>query len=147
METKLCEFEPRRAYGLSGEGDLWGLPTLWKRLRTLFPEGSAAVGRKLSIFLPGARFAAAWFAAPGEVLPPGVEEIDLPGGTYAVTAYFGPCEGIGPYWDRWREVWLPSSGWESDTDRPSLEWYQSDPSLAGPELGVTLICEPVIKRR
>ncbi len=146
METRLCEFGPRRAIGLSGTGDPWGLPALWKRLAALPCGEGRSVGRTLSIFFPGDRFAAAWFALPGEPLPPGTEEFSLPGGFYAIAPYLGPCEGIGPFWDRWREAWLPASGWELDLQRPSLEWYQSDLDLAAPEISVTLLCDPVLKR-
>ncbi len=146
METRICEFEPRRAFGFSGEGDPWGLPALWKRIADLPCKGGGAA-RSLSLFLPGGRFAAAWFASPGEELPPGAEEYALPGGTYAVTPFFGPCEGIGPRWDQWRATWLPTGGWELDPGRPSLEWYQSDASLAPPEISVTLLCDPVRRSR
>lgn len=153
METRISDLGAMRAIGLSGQEDAWELPDLWRKLRETMLGGhlTPEAGRFLSVFLPDGRFAAA-FLPPGDMgMPatpatPGLEEIGLPGGIYAVIPHFGPCEAIGPFWDLWEEKWLPGSGWELDPERPKLEWYQGHPELLSSDLSLALLCDPVRKR-
>ena len=150
METRIGDLGAMRALGYSGSEEAWELPALWRRLReTMRGAGlPAEAGRFLSVFMPEGRFAAAFLPPAGADLPPasGLEEFGLPGGIYAVIPHFGPCEAIGPFWDRWEAEWLKASGWELDPERPKLEWYQGHPELLSSDLSLALLCDPIRKR-
>jgi AraC-like DNA-binding protein/DNA gyrase inhibitor GyrI len=147
--TRLVELPPQRLAGLRGQGDPWQLPELWERFTELLYRNRQLPrsGDMLTVFEPGGTFCVGFLQKEGDdgipVLTTELIRSELPGGLYAVTAFFGPCEGIGPFWDHWGDQFFKSSGWKKDGSRPSLEWYQNRPPSGLPELGLTLICDPV----
>lgn len=145
QRARIVNLPRQRIASMSGSGDPWRLPVLWKALgQTLARDGrSANPGGALTVFEPGATYRAAFILMDDTRAPAGTEETELPGGLYAATVFFGPCEGIGPFWDDWRERFFDSSGWMRDPTRPSLEWYQNEPPYGLPELSLTLLCDPL----
>lgn len=95
--------------------------------------------------MPDKRSDAAVYVPQDIALGEGLFRYETPGGLYAVKPHFGSCEEIGTTWDKWREEWLPASGWQLDKTRPSLEWYQGHFDFAPPELHVTLLCDAVCR--
>jgi AraC family transcriptional regulator len=152
MNVKITELAPQRLTSLRNIGNYWGLPATWQRLFELLGQQGALLPPRMamSVFhdhhegVPEAdRRADAGVALAGEFVMKGdlfVQEI--PGGLYAIYPHFGSYEEIGPVWERWRTEWLPASGWQLDTTRPSLEWYQNSPDTQ-PELLMTYLCDPV----
>lgn len=155
MDVRITELEPQDLVCLRSVGDYWCLPTIWKRLFELLVQHHAPLPPRLgmTVFhdhhagIPQARKRADVGLAllgPCELVD-GLFSYTTPGGLYAITPHFGPGEEIGPFWEEWRTTWLPTSGWQLDTTRPSLEWYQSNPEVTPPELQVTLLCDPVLR--
>ncbi len=145
--TRIVRLPQSRIASLEGRGDFWQLPSLWEKFGALLQQAQMQVqpGEMLTIFAADDFFGAAFILREGTTVPPGMQESRLPGGEYAATVYFGSSEGIGPFWENWRKAFFSDSGWAQDRSRPSLEWYQNNmtPELA--ELGLTLLCDPVLR--
>lgn len=153
METKIVSLPAWRMAGLKHVGDYWGLADAWPRFHALaqqqdlfHPDGPVMCTFLDSWDIPEAERR----SYPSLVLKPGcdrvespLEILEVPGGRYACTPHFGSYETIGETWMRWREEWLPASGWVLDTTRPCFEWYQNHPRVTPPELLLTLLCDAV----
>jgi AraC family transcriptional regulator len=155
MEIKIVNLQPMKLLGLRGTGDYWNMPALWKKFHEIL--------RANKLFSTEAQFLTVFHDHTDDIpqeqkrydvsisVHKEVSDIDplsiyqFEGGLYAVLVHVGSCEEIGPVWDKWRSEWLGSSGWKLDKKRPSLEWYQNNPSAVPPELAVTFLCDPVIK--
>lgn len=157
METKIVEMPPRRLFGAIVRDDSWKLPEAWSRLKPIADRSGLGERSRawLSAFLDGKpgidaegrkgnRYMAAFEAPPDSACPPDLEELELPGGLYAVVVHFGSTEEIGLTVDRWFKEWLPASSWQADFSRPSYEWYQNHGLPQ--ELLLTFWCTPVAKR-
>lgn len=75
-------------------------------------------------------------------IPDGLEEVRLPGGSYAVLHYKGPYTVIKVAYDYLYGDWLPNSGREP-ADAPCYEYYLNEPSNTAPEDLRTDICLPL----
>lgn len=145
--SRIVELPEQRIACLEGAGDFWKLPVLWKDFMHCLGGMNPPPGpsRLLTVFEAGLRFKTALLLRDGETAPEGCSAQRLPGGLYAVTVFFGPTEGIGPFWEQWRAAFFAHSGWQKDENRPSLEWYQNESLPELPELTLTLLCDPVSK--
>jgi AraC family transcriptional regulator len=78
------------------------------------------------------------FVATGQALV-----TTLPGGRYALAAFEGTSEDIGPAWMRMFREWIPANGMQPDA-RPCFEYYAPDAKY-DPATGVFAcdICVPV----
>ena len=157
MDTKIITFSSLKLVCYRQVGDYWNLPGTWQKLFELMANQGVPMPAPtgMTVFhdhfdgIPMAkkRSDAAVYLARDVKLVDGLFTYETPGGRYAVTPHFGPCEEIGTTWDKWREEWLPTSGWQLDTTRPSLEWYQGYFKLTPPELHLTLLCDPVCQAK
>ena len=68
--------------------------------------------------------------------------LELAGGSYAVTMYKGPYEGLGKVYQKIYGGWLPQSGRQL-RDAPAFEQYLNSPRDTKPEELMTLIHIPV----
>ncbi len=59
-----------------------------------------------------------------------VNVMEVPGGTYAVSAFSGTAHEIEGAWESLYRTWLPGSGYEPD-DRPCIEVYRGNPAVEG----------------
>lgn len=154
VETKIISFDKKRMVGVENIGDYWGLPKTWEKLHQSLKQNNLYGFAKewVSVFpdhdelirMENKRSYAAIIVDENFSNTYGLNELIIPEGLYAVTVHFGSGEEIGPSWDRWIKEWLPESGWEIDKSRPNYEWYQNQCVL--PELTLTFLCTPVIKK-
>jgi len=71
-----------------------------------------------------------------------IEELDIPGGLYAVHCLAGPHTRINAALHALYALWLPSSGYEPD-DRPTLERYLNSPREVKPAALRTELLIPI----
>jgi AraC family transcriptional regulator len=79
----------------------------------------------------------------GVPIPTGLEEITIPGGSYAVTTHVGPYATLGETWSRLMGEWLPQSGRRVGRGF-TYELYVDDPMRTRPEQLRTEIYLPVM---
>lgn len=81
--------------------------------------------------------------APGTPIPPGLHEVVLPAGRYAITTFVGPYERLADVWPRFMGEWLPASGHRLG-EGVSFEVYLNDASQVEPEHLVTELVVPIL---
>lgn len=155
MDVKITTLSPLKLVCYRNIGEYWNLPGTWQKLFELMASRGVAMPAPtgMTVFhdhfdevpMPDKRSDAAVYVPQDIALGEGLFRYETPGGLYAVKPHFGSCEEIGTTWDKWREEWLPASGWQLDKTRPSLEWYQGHFDFAPPELHVTLLCDAVCR--
>jgi AraC family transcriptional regulator len=130
-----------------------GIPALWTRFRKWMSTHGLVEADSLRI---GIGHDDAWVTPPEKcrydacvVLPPDfqgdrlVNVMELPGGRYAMSQYFGTAHRIAQAWDALYHSCLPDSGYEPD-DRPCLELYRGHPQAGGrPARFRADLCVPV----
>ena len=117
-----------------------GIPALWKRLedwiRTHGLEGPESIRIGIGHDDPTitahekCRYDACVVVPPDFAGDKWVNVMDVPGGTYAVSAWSGTAHEIEDAWHSLYRTWLPRSGYEPD-DRPCLEVYRGGPEVEG----------------
>jgi hypothetical protein len=95
----------------------------------------------------GLRFEDGSYAAclpvpPGAPVPPGLTEIEMPGGWYAGAVHEGAYDRIGETLRRLEEEWLPHGGFRRVAG-PVIERYLNDPREVPEEELRTEVCLPV----
>ncbi|QBY02794.1 AraC family transcriptional regulator [Rhodophyticola sp. CCM32] len=71
-----------------------------------------------------------------------LEEVNLPGGRYAVMHYKGPYSGLSAAYKHMYGVWLPESG-EETGDHPPIEVYLNNPKDTAQDDLLTDVCVPL----
>ena len=75
-------------------------------------------------------------------IPPGLSEVGVPGGRYAVITHVGPYETLGDAWHFMMNEWLPASG-HSYGDGAAYEIYRNTPMDTPKENLITEIHVPI----
>ena len=72
---------------------------------------------------------AALALAEGTAVPPGLSELHLPAGRYAVTTHVGPYQGLGEVWAALRQQ-VAATGGHPSQNAASYEIYRTTPETA-----------------
>ena len=135
---------------LRHEGPLATIPHTYRRLYRiceeagLLQEGLRAIG----VSHGNPEQAEEFHYLAGLLLPfaparvPGLEQVLVPGGSYAAYRFCGAYALIAATFQRLFGHWLPASGFEPD-DRPALELYDDDPNRPAEAAPCTELLIPV----
>jgi AraC family transcriptional regulator len=121
-------------YGAHGIPDLWKKFMKWIETHDLVSRETVALGvahDDPDVTAPDrCRYDACVVVPAGFTSDRGVNVMDLPGGTCAVSDFVGTAHDVRAAWEALYRSWLPGSGYEPD-DRPCAEIYRGDPSVEG----------------
>ncbi len=152
MQVEYKDMPALRVAAVRHQGPYHQISEAFARLGQVAASGGLqdAAGAMLAIYYddPTAtpvaelRSEAGLVVSAGTAIPPGLVEVEVPAGRYAVTTYQGPYEFLGEVWAKLREQVATKEG-QPPRRGPSYEIYRNTPETAPPGKLLTELHLPV----